>query len=94
MIPKSVYDTNRDIFDECVNILQCNSNSIKKLDARKFLNDNSIDLSVQYDCRSRDYIKSQIDSVGYRLLDYIYDFDEQPLSGAGLGYDVDIDNFL
>lgn len=94
VIPKSIYDTNHDTFDECVNILQGNSNSIKKANARKFLNDNSIDLSLQYDYRSRVYVKSQLDSVRYHLLDYVYDFDEQHVSGVGLGYDVDIDNFL
>lgn len=94
VIPKSVYDANCDTFDDCVAVLQNKSTVGDKANARKFLNDNSIDLSVRYDCRSRDYTKSQLDSVGYHLLDYVYDFDEIQLSGSGLGYEVDIDNFL
>lgn len=94
VIPKSVYDANCDTFDDCVAVLQGKANSIKKANARKFLNDNSIDLSLQYDYRSRAYVKSQLDGIGYRLLDYVYDFDESRLFGTGLGYEVDIDNFL
>lgn len=88
VIPKTIYDCQVVEFNQCVKVLSKKSSYAEKVEARKFLSDNSIDLSVYYDKRSRQCDESQLDDVGYHLLNYVYDFDETELSGQGLCYEM------
>jgi len=88
VIPKAIYNCQVAEFDNCVAVLSKKSSYAEKVEARKFLSDNSIDLSVYYDKRSRQCDESQLDKVGYHLLNYVYDFSEAELKGHGLCYEM------
>ena len=90
VIPQAIYNCQVAEFNQCVKVLSKKSSYAEKVDARKFLSDNSIDLSVYYDKRSRQCDESQLDEVGYHLLNYVYDFNESELIGQGLCYEMSV----
>lgn len=90
VIPQAIYDSELEEFNKQVTVLSKKSGYAEKVDARKFLSDNSIDLSVCYDKRSRQCDDSPLDKTGYRLLNYVYDFNEAELKGQGLCYEMNV----
>lgn len=90
VIPQAIYNDNSAEFNKQVAVLSKKLSYAEKVDARKFLSDNSIDLSVCYDKRSRQCDESQLDKVGYHLLNYVYDFSESELKGQGLCYEMNV----
>lgn len=90
VIPQTIYNCQVAEFNKQVAILSKKSSYAEKVDARKFLSDNSIDLSVYYDKRSRQCDDSPLDKTGYHLLNYVYDFNEVELRGQGLCYEMNV----
>lgn len=90
VIPKAIYNDSSAEFNKQVTVLAKKSSYAEKVDARKFLCDNSIDLSVCYDKRSRQCDESKLDKVGYHLLNCVYDFNEAELRGQGLCYEMNV----
>ena len=96
VVPESLYNEYIDRFDECKDILtgKIKVSSSEKRNARNFVEDNSLSLSLYYDRRSRECSKSLLGNIGYYTLNYRYIFDEEMICGEGLTYDKSFDDMI
>lgn len=99
VIPKSIYDRYTEDFDECIRILTDKSDKklspserfMKKQNSRKFIEDNSLQIS-NFDVRSKNISKSIFNGLDYYTADYKYMFSEDDDTyNLGLTYDFDED---
>jgi len=84
-VPKSVYDMYTDEFDSAVSVLQnkrCYDIS-ERNNAVRFIEDNALSVSIT-DKRNKERDRSILGTINYYTLDYLYDFDEETVSGCGL----------
>lgn len=85
-IPVSVYNKNIDKIEAAIEKLS-SKNFKDRLQGQQIIDKYTISINTQYDAkRARDCRKIK-DDLHYYLIDYDYDFDEETLSGYGLGYD-------
>ena len=96
VVPESLYNEYIDEFDECKDILtgKIKVGSSEKRNARNFVEDNSLTLSLYYDRRSKECSKSLLGNIGYYTLNYRYIFDEDMICGEGLIYDKSFDDMI
>lgn len=96
VVPYSVYTKNVDSFDKCKDVLLCGTcvSFAERQKARSFVEDNALTLSTVCDKRKKDCDTSILGDIGYYTLGYTYVFNEETLTGAGLLYTPDVDNFL
>ena len=91
VVPESVYNHNLERFDECKEIIMRRKPASyeEKIDARRFLEDYSLTISVYYDSRSKECSRSLLGEIDYYTINYEYDFDEEILCGCGLNYNIE-----
>ena len=96
VIPEQIYNQNLDELTQAYHILidKKNHSFFERQNAKQLIEDNSINLG-NYDFRIREKSNSLFEGLDYYTINYMYEFDEQTLTGKGLEYYKDEDdNFL